>query len=217
MSRIRFRAAISLDGFVAGPDQSLEHPLGKGGPRLHAWAFPLRSFHKMQGKDGGEVNASDAVVEEASAGLGATIMGRNMFGPIRGPWPAGEQWNGWWGDDPPYHHPVFVLTQHARDPVKMQGGTTFNFVTGGVDAALAQARAAAGDKDIAIGGGASVVRQFLRRGLVDEMLLHQAPILLGKGERLFVEGEDGLGDDLRGLQLSRVVPAPGVTHLFFRR
>jgi dihydrofolate reductase len=213
MSKLRFRISMSLDGFVAGPNQSVENPLGIGGEGLHEWVFPLRFWYQMGGRDGGEVNASNAVVEEAFTNLGATIMGRNMFGGHPGPWDKNKPWRGWWGKNPPYHHPVFVLTHHPREPLKMEGGTTFNFVTDGIESALEQARRAAGDKDIALAGGASAAQQYLKAGLVDEMEISLAPILLGSGERLF----DGVGDDLHGLQLVRTVAAPDVTHLKYAR
>ncbi len=213
MSKLRFRISMSLDGYVAGPSQSVENPLGIGGLRLHEWVFPLRIWRAMHGEEGGEVNESNAVLEEAQANLGATIMGRNMFGGHPGPWKAHEPWRGWWGENPPYHHPVFVLTHHAREPLAMEGGTTFHFVTDGPAAALEQARRAAGGKDIWLAGGAHAARQYLVRGLVDQMLLHQVPVLLGGGERLF----EGVGDDLHGLALARTVATPQVTHLEFAR
>jgi dihydrofolate reductase len=206
---LRFHIAISLDGYVAGPDQSEENPLGIGGMRLHEWVFDLEAWRRPQGMEGGEVNASTPVIEESQANVGATIMGRNMFGPIRGPW-GDAQWNGWWGDDPPFHLPVYVLTHHARDPLEMKGGTTFTFVTDGIESALQQAEEAAGGRDVRIGGGADTIRQYLAAGLVDVFELHVVPILLGGGERLL----DGVGD-LR-LEQMRVVEAPGVTHLKYR-
>lgn len=212
MARVRFKIAMSLDGFVAGPDQSVENPLGVGGMRLHAWAFPLAIFREMNGLAGGEVNESTEIVALAFDGVGATVMGRNMFGGHPGPWDPARPWNGWWGTNPPFHHPVFVVTHHAREPLALEGGTTFTFVTGGVEAALAQARRAAGGRDVAVGGGASVGRQLLAAGLVDELVLSVVPTLLGRGERLF----DGLGD-LRGLELVRTVAAPGVAHLVLAR
>ena len=167
----------------------------------------------MHGLPGGEVNESTRVVEESLANIGATVMGRNMFGGHPGPWRADAPWNGWWGESPPYHHPVFVLTHHARAPLVLEGGTTFTFVTDGIEAALEQARRAAGGKDVSLAGGASAARQYLAAGLVDEMLLSLVPVLLGGGERLF----EGLGDDLHGLELVRTVPAPGVVHLELAR
>jgi dihydrofolate reductase len=204
---------MSLDGFVAGPDQSVENPLGIGGMRLHEWVFPVRAWRAMHGEPGGEVNESNRVVEEAMAGLGATIMGRNMFGGHPGPWDARDPWKGWWGANPPYHHPVFVLTHHARAPLVLEGGTTFTFVTGGMEAALSQAQRAAGAKDVSLAGGAKAAQEYLAAGLVDEMEISLVPILLGRGERLL----EGVGDDLRGLELVRTVAAPNVTHLKFAR
>jgi dihydrofolate reductase len=213
VSKLRFTISMSLDGFVAGPNQSVENPLGIGGEGLHEWVFPLRAWRAMHGMEGGEVNESSRVVEESFAGLGATIMGRNMFGGHPGPWDANQPWNGWWGDDPPYHHPVFVLTHHSRAPLAMKGGTTFHFVTDGIRSALEQARRAAGGKDVWLAGGAKAAQQYLAAGLVDEMQLHLAPILLGSGERLF----ERLGDDLHGLKLARTVAGPNVIHLKFAR
>jgi dihydrofolate reductase len=204
---------MSLDGFVAGPRQSVENPLGIGGMRLHEWAFPLAVWRGPHGLDGGEVNASTPVVQDAFANLGATVMGRNMFGGHPGPWDAAKPWNGWWGNDPPFHHPVFVVTHHPRQPLELDGGTRFTFVTSGIRPALELARAAAGGRDVSLAGGASVARQYLGAGLVDEMLISLVPTLLGSGERLF----EGLGDDLRGLELVQAIPAPGVTHLKFAR
>jgi len=213
MSRLRFRIAMSLDGFVAGPEQSVANPIGIGGMRLHEWVFPLRAWRAMQGMDGGEVNESNRMVEESLANIGATIMGRNMFGGHPGPWNAKSPWNGWWGDNPPYHHPVFVLTHHARKPLELKGGTTFTFVTDGIEAALERAKRAAGGKDVSLAGGAKAAQQYLVASLVDEMEIHLAPTLLGSGERLF----DGVGDDLHGLEHVRTIAAPDVTHLKFAR
>ncbi len=213
MSRLRFSIAMSLDGYVAGPRQSVQDPLGVGGEALHAWVFPLTVWRAMHGLEGGEVNASSAVVEAQFANLGATIMGRNMFGGHPGPWDPHHPWTGWWGDNPPYHHPVFVLTHHARPPLPMAGGTTFHFVTDGIHAALAQAREAAAGRDVSLAGGAQAAQQYLREGLVDEMRLHLAPTLLGEGERLF----EGVGTDLHGLALVETVAAPNVTHLRYAR
>jgi len=212
MPKLRFHIATSLDGYTSGPDQSVDNPLGVGGMHLHDWAFALAAWRAPHGLEGGEVNASTAVVEETLAGVGATIMGRNMFGGHPGPWNPAKPWNGWWGVDPPFHHPVFVLTHHARPPLALEGGTTFTFVTDGIEAALAQARRAAGDKDVTLAGGASAARQYLNAGLVDEMELNVAPVLLGAGERLL----DGVRD-LHGLRLVRTVAAPGVAHLKFAR
>ncbi|HXV04321.1 MAG TPA: dihydrofolate reductase family protein [Solirubrobacterales bacterium] len=209
MAKLRFNIAISLDGYVAGPDQSEENPIGVGGMQLHEWLFPLAAFNEMHGREGGEVNASTPVVEGWFENLGAIIMGRNMFGPVRGPW-GDDPWRGWWGEEPPFHCPVFVLTHHSREPLEMEGGTTFHFVTDGIEAALERATEAAADKDVSL-GGASVVRQYLAAGLVDEMELALVPILLGAGERIF----DGLGPDLKLEQLW-AIEAPGVTHLKYR-
>ncbi len=203
---------MSLDGFVAGPNQSVENPLGAGGMRLHEWVFPLRVWRAMHGLEGGEVNESSRVVEESMANLGATIMGRNMFGGHPGAWDPQKPWNGWWGSNPPYHHPVFVLTHYMREPLKLEGGTTFYFVTDGIDAALEQARRAAAGKDIQLAGGAHAARQYFVAGLVDEMLIHLAPTLLGSGERLF----QGIAD-LHGLELVQTLAAPNVTHLKFTK
>jgi dihydrofolate reductase len=213
MSKLRLRISMSLDGFVAGPSQSVENPLGIGGMRLHEWVFPLKAWRAPHGLEGGEVNESTRVIEESLINIGATVMGRNMFGGHPGPWDAKEPWNGWWGADPPYHHPVFVLTHHAREPLELEGGTTFTFITEGIEAALEQARRAAGGKDVSLAGGAKAAQQYLAAGLVDEMEIHLVPTLLGSGERLF----DGVGDDLHGLALVRTVAAPGVTHLKFAR
>ena len=213
MSKLRFRISMSLDGFVAGPSQSVDNPLGIGGMRLHEWVFPLAVWRAMHSLEGGEVNASSAVVEESLANVGATVMGRNMFGGHPGPWNTKEPWNGWWGVNPPFHHPVFVVTHHAREPLRLEGGTTFTFVTGGIRSALEQARRAAGGKDVSLAGGANVAQQYLAAGAVDEMEINLVPTLLGSGERLF----EGLGDDLHGLDLVRTVAAPNVTHLKFAR
>jgi len=213
MSKLRFRISMSLDGFVAGPSQSVDNPLGIGGMRLHEWVFPLAVWRAMHSLEGGEVNASSAVVEESLANVGATVMGRNMFGGHPGPWNTKEPWNGWWGVNPPFHHPVFVVTHHAREPLRLEGGTTFTFVTGGIRSALEQARRAARGKDVSLAGGANVAQQYLAAGAVDEMEINLVPTLLGSGERLF----EGLGDDLHGLDLVRTVAAPKVTHLKFAR
>jgi dihydrofolate reductase len=213
VSRLRLKISMSLDGFVAGPSQSVDNPLGIGGMRLHEWVFPLAVWRAMHGLEGGEVNESTAVVEESLANIGASVMGRNMFGGHPGPWDDEKPWNGWWGVNPPFRHPVFVLTHHAREPLELAGGTTFTFVTDGIEAALDQARRAAGGKDVSLAGGASAAEQYLTAGLVDEMEIHLVATLLGSGERLF----DGVGDDLHGLELVRTVAAPGVTHLKFAR
>jgi dihydrofolate reductase len=213
VSKLRFTISMSLDGFIAGPHQSVDDPLGKNGMRLHEWVFPLAIWRAMHGLAGGEVNESTAVVEASLAGVGATIMGRNMFGGHPGPWDARRPWNGWWGDDPPFHHPVFVVTHHPRAPLELAGGTTFTFVTDGVVAALERARQAAGGRDVALAGGAHAARQYLAAGLVDAMQINLVPTLLGAGERLF----DAVGDDLHGLALVRTVATPKVTHLTFAR
>jgi dihydrofolate reductase len=207
MGKLRFNITMSLDGFVAGPDQSEQEPLGVGGMELHRWLVPLAVFRESHGDKGGEVNESTPVVEEWTGNVGATIMGRNMFGGGPGPWrePA---WNGWWGDEPPFRHPVFVLTHHAREPLELLG-TTFFFVTDGIESALEEARAAAGDEDVSIAGGADVIRQYLAAGLVDEFELSVVPLLLGAGARLF----EGVTVELEQL---RVVEAPGVAHLKYR-
>ena len=210
--RLRFRIAISLDGYAAGPNQSVDNPLGEGGERLHEWIFPLSAWRGPHGLPGGKTDESTPVVEELLSNIGATIMGRNMFGGHPGPWRADKPWNGWWGDSPPFHHPVFVLTHHPRPPLKLEGGTSFTFVTEGIERAYELAREAAGGRDVALAGGANVAQQYLNAGLVDEMQLHVSPILLGGGERLF-EGVN----DLHGLALVRTVAAPNVTHLKFTR
>ncbi len=207
MSRLRVSITMSLDGYVAGPRQSLENPLGSGGPDLHEWFFPLKAFREMHGEQGGDVNASTAVVEERLANIGATIMGRNMFGPVRGPWPE-DAWRGWWGEDPPFKRPVFVLTHYPREPLQMQGGTVFHFVSDGIESALRQAIDAAQGRDVALAGGASVVNQYLAAGLVDEIDISIAPLILGAGERLFA----GLDGPFKLKQI-RAVDAPGVTHI----
>jgi dihydrofolate reductase len=212
VAKLRFQISVSLDGYTAGPEQSRENPLGIGGERLHEWVFPLAFWKAMHGQEGGEFNASNRVVEESWANIGATIMGRNMFGGHPGPWDAKKPWTGWWGKNPPYHHPVFVLTHHPRPTLTLEGGNTFTFVTDGIESALEQAKRAARGKDVSLAGGAHAAQQYLRAGLVDEMELHLAPVLLGAGERLF-EGVADLGD----LRLIRTVATPAVTHLKFAR
>lgn len=204
---------MSLDGFVAGPNQSVDNPLGIGGMRLHQWVFPLAVWRASHGLDGGEVNESTRIVEEAMANIGATVMGRNMFGGHPGPWDSMKPWGGWWGENPPFHHAVFVLTHHPREPLELEGGNSFTFVTDGIESALEQARRAARGKDVSLAGGANVARQYLGAGLVDEMEINLVPTLLGNGERLF----EGIGDDLHGLELVRTVATPRVTHLKFGR
>ena len=213
MPRLRFRISMSLDGFVAGPDQSVDNPLGIGGEQLHEWVVSLAEWRAPHGLPGGEVNESSNVVKESQAGIGATIMGRNMFGGHPGPWSPNDLWTGWWGDNPPFHHPVFVLTHHTREPLEMEGGTTFTFVTDGIESALEQAHRAAGGQDVALAGGANAAQQYLRAGLLDEMEIHLVPVLLAGGERLF----NGVGTDLHGLELVRALATPKVTHLKFAR
>jgi dihydrofolate reductase len=208
MSSVRCQIAISLDGFVAGPNQSLENPIGEGGMRLHEWMFETAAWKEMQGQKGGARTADSDVIDEVFQNVGAYIMGRKMFGGGDGPWNA--SWRGWWGDEPPYHAPVFVLTHHPRDPLPMRGGTTFRFVTDGTDSALQQARAAAGDKDVVIAGGASAVQQYLAAGKLDELYLHIAPVLLGAGERLL----ESVGNPR--LEPVKVVASPKVTHVKYR-
>jgi dihydrofolate reductase len=200
---------MSLDGFVAGPNQSENDPLGIGGMQLHQWLLSLKAFRGTHGgEEGGEVNASTPIAEEILGNVGATIMGRNMFGGGPGSW-GDAPWKGYWGDNPPYHHPVFVLTRHPREPLEMEGGTTFHFVTDGIESALEQARAVAGDKDVSIGGGANVVQQYLAAGLLDEMVISVVPVILGGGARLF----DNLGDAQPKLEQVQAIEAPGVTHI----
>lgn len=188
MTRVRVASfSVSLDGYGAGPEQSLDNPLGIGGPALHAWVFPTRTFQRLLfGKDTGTTGVDDDFAARGFANIGAWILGRNMFGPVRGPWPD-LNWRGWWGENPPYHVPVFVLTHHARPPLEMQGGTTFHFVTGGIHEALARAREAAEGRDLRIGGGPATIRQYLREGLIDELHLAIAPVVLGTGEPLFAD------------------------------
>jgi dihydrofolate reductase len=208
MSSVRCQISMSLDGFAAGPNQSPENPLGEGGMRLHQWAFNTAAWREEHGLEGGERGPDSEAIEEGLEGIGAYIMGRKMFGGGDGPWD--ESWKGWWGDDPPYHTPVFVLTHHPREPLEMQGGTTFTFVTDGIESALEQARAAAGDKDVTVAGGASAVQQYLKAGVLDELYLHVVPILLGAGERLLAD----VGDPV--LEPVQVVASPAVTHVKYR-
>lgn len=204
--------ALSLDGFGAGPDQSLEDPLGKGGRSLHEWAFATRTFREMFGEQGGEEGVDERFARQSMAGFGAFILGRNMFGPVRGDWPDNE-WQGWWGDNPPYHAPTFILTHHPRAPIEMKGGTVFHFVTDGIEAALERAREAAGELDVKIGGGAETVRQYLRAGLIDEMHLAIAPVLLGRGEGLFA----GLDLPALGYRVTESVAGERATHVVITR
>jgi dihydrofolate reductase len=209
MSRIRVAAfSISLDGYGAGPDQSLDNPLGRGGEDLHGWFVPTRTFQTLHGRDEGTTGVHDDYAARGFRNVGAWIMGRNMFGPIRGEWPD-DAWKGWWGEEPPYHSPVFVLTHHQRDPLEMKGGTIFHFVTDGIDAALARAVDAAGGRDVLVMGGAATIREYLRAGLIDEMHFVISPILLGSGEPLFA------GLDLRalGYRVSEHVPGENGTHV----
>jgi dihydrofolate reductase len=212
MGKLAVDISMSLDGFVAGPNPTLERPLGDGGDGLHEWALALKSWREPHGLPGGETNASSEIVEEKLAATGAVVMGRRMFSGGEGPWADDPNAGGWWGDEPPFHVPVFVLTRHARETVTMLGGTTFTFVTEGIDAALEEARAAAEDKDVFVGGGASVVQQYLQAGLVDELQINLAPVLLGAGTRLF----DDAGAAQPALEIVRVVEAPAVTHLKYR-
>jgi len=212
VTKLRFNIAMSLDGYVAGPKQSVENPLGEGGERLHDWLFKLKTFRAIHGdSSGGEAGPNDEVLREAFGNIGATIMGRNMFGGGPGPW-GKQPWKGWWGDNPPYHHPVFVLTHHAREPLPMQGGTTFFFVTDGIESALEQARQAANGKDVALGGGANVAQQYLAARLIDELEIHVVPLLLGSGVRLFYNLD---GDKVK-LEPIRTIAGLGVTHLKYR-
>jgi dihydrofolate reductase len=210
MSKLKFDISVSLDGYAAGPNQSVEDPLGEGGEQLHEWVVKLEVWRRMHGREGGEVTASTPLFEESMGNSGAVIMGRNMFGGGPGPW-GEDPWNGWWGEEPPFGVPVFVLTHHEREPLVL-GGTTFTFVSEGIESALEQAREAAGAKDVSIGGGANAIQQYLAAGLVDEMQLNVVPVLLGDGTRLF-DGGAGAGLDLEPLL---VVETPDVTHLRYR-
>jgi dihydrofolate reductase len=211
MAKLRFEVSVSVDGFIAGPNPSEADPLGEGGMQLHEWAFKLAAWRKPHGREGGEVNASTEIVERALENIGSSVMGRKMFGGGPGPWGA-DPWDGWWGDDPPFHTPVFVLTHHARKPLEKQGGTTFHFVTDGIESALEQAKEAAGNKDVSLGGGADVAQQYLAAGLIDELQLNVVPVVLGAGTRLF----ENLAGASLGLEPISVVDAPGVTHLRYR-
>ncbi|HWZ60189.1 MAG TPA: dihydrofolate reductase family protein [Gemmatimonadaceae bacterium] len=213
MTKLRVHAfSISLDGYGAGPNQDLANPLGVGGMSLHEWAFATRTFHQIFGKDGGATGADDAFAARGFDNIGAWILGRNMFGPIRGSWPD-ETWKGWWGDNPPYHTPVFVLTNHPRRSFTMEGDTTFHFVTEGIHAALDRARDAAGGRDIRLGGGVATIQQYLRAGLIDEMHLAIAPVLLGSGEHLFA----GVDASTLGYRCTEHVPTPNATHVVLTR
>jgi dihydrofolate reductase len=208
MNRVTANISVSLDGFVAGPNQRADQALGEGGERLHEWVMATESWRAQHGRPGGERNPDSELVEQVTRGAGAYVMGRRMFGGGEGPWD--ESWRGWWGDEPPFHAPVFVLTHHPREPLVMEGGTTFTFVTGGIEPALVQAREAAGDGDVAIPGGASAIQQALAAGLLDELLLHVVPVVLGGGTRLL----ENVGDPQ--LEPVEVVASPGVTHLRYR-
>jgi dihydrofolate reductase len=214
MSKLRVHAfSLSLDGYGAGPNQDLANPLGVGGEKLHEWAFGTRTIQQVVfGREGGSTGVDDEIVAKGFANIGAWIMGRNMFGPVRGPWPDAT-WKGWWGDNPSYHCPVFVLTSHPRAALEMDGGTTFHFVTDGIHAALERARAAAKDRDIRIGGGAATIRQYLSAGLIDEMHLAIAPTLLGSGENLLA----GIDLPKLGYRCAEHVPTPGATHVVLKR
>lgn len=214
MPRLRVESfTISLDGFGAGPNQDIDHPLGVGGTSLHGWALPTRTFQKaLFGSDGGATGVDEDFAARGFQNIGAWILGRNMFGPIRGPWPD-MNWQGWWGDDPPYHVPIFVLTHHARAPIRMKGGTTFHFVTGGIHEALDQARKAANGMDVRIGGGVNAIQQYLRAGLIDELHIAIAPALLGSGERLF----DGIDLPAMGYECVQFVGSEKAVHVVLRR
>jgi dihydrofolate reductase len=213
MSKVRVLSlAMSIDGYSAGPNQDLDHPLGRNGPELFEWFFQTRVWRGMHGLDGGEAGTDNDVAAQAFENIGAWILGRNMFGPVRGPWPD-ESWRGWWGEEPPYHVPVFVLTHYGRPPITMKGGTVFHFVTDGIHAALERAKAAAGASDVRIGGGVATIRQFLNARLIDDMHIAMRAVLLGSGESLFA------GMDMRslGYQVERSVTGERATHLFLRR
>ena len=212
MSKLRCHISISADGFVAGPNQSEAEPLGEGGEQLHDWVVSLAAWREPHGKQGGEVNESTPIMEESLENVGAGVMGRNMFGPPGGgDWGDGE-WKGWWGDEPPFHYDVFIVTHHPREPVEMEGGTTFSFVTDGIETALQRARESAGGQDVMLSGGAEIINQYLAAGLLDELDLHVVPVLLGGGARLF----EDLGDAEVALEQVRAVDAPGVTHVKYR-
>jgi dihydrofolate reductase len=212
MTKLRLDISISLDGFVAGPNPTLEQPLGEGGEQLHEWVIATEAWRESHGREGGEANRDSEVTEESVRSTGATVMGRKMFSGGEGPWESDPNADAWWGDDPPFHHPVFVLTHHPRETVEKQGGTTFTFVTDGIESALEQARAAAGGKDVLIAGGGEVAQQYLRAGLLDELQVHVVPVLLGGGARLFGD----LGADPPKLECIRVIESPAVVHLRYR-
>jgi dihydrofolate reductase len=213
MSKLRVQSfAMSLDGYSAGPRQDLQNPLGVRGHEIMQWFMHTRFWRRMQGQEGGETGIDNGIAGKGFDNIGAWILGRNMFGPVRGPWPD-ESWKGWWGEEPPYHVPVFVLTHHARAPLAMKGGTTFHFVTEGIEAALARAREAAGGRDVRVGGGVATVRQYLRARLVDEMHLAMSPVLLGEGESLF----HGVDAHALGYECERHVAGERAVHLYLRR
>jgi dihydrofolate reductase len=213
MPKLRVHAfSISLDGYGAGPDQSLDNPLGVGGMGLHGWALATRTIRQMFGKEGGDTGMDDGFARRGFDNIGAWILGRNMFGPVRGPWPD-DTWKGWWGDNPPYHCPVFVLTNHPRAPIDMEGGTTFHFVTDGIDVALRRAREAAGTRDVRLGGGVATIQQYLRAGLIDEMHLAISPVLLGRGEHLF----GGIDATALGYRCAEHVATAAATHIVLEK
>ncbi|HVW48021.1 MAG TPA: dihydrofolate reductase family protein [Solirubrobacterales bacterium] len=218
MPKTKARISISLDGYMAGPNQSEANPLGEGGEALHEWAFRTAAFKEMHAQAGGgeqagdgERGVDDEIMRASLENLGAVVMGRNMFGPIRGDWPD-EDWKGWWGDDPPFHCPVYVLTHHRREPFELEGGNAFHFITDGIERAVAEAREAADDQDVSIGGGASTLQQAIAAGLLDEIVVTQVPVLLGGGERLF----DHLAAGAARVELVDTVPGAGVLHLTYR-
>jgi dihydrofolate reductase len=214
MGKLILDISMSLDGFIAGGDQTLDQPLGEGGKQLHEWAFATKSFRERHGLAGGETNVDSRLVEESLRDTAATVMGRRMFSGGEGAWADDPNADGWWGEDPPFHHPVFILTHHPREPVIKQGGTTFTFVTEGIEAALEQARAVAGERDVAVGGGANVAQQYLKAGLLDQLQIHVAPVLLGEGVRLF---EDHLLQAPGELECISVIESPTrVAHLTYR-
>jgi dihydrofolate reductase len=212
MPKVRARIAISLDGYMAGPNQSEANPLGEGGEAIHEWAFRQATFKEMQGVEGeGERGVSDEIMRASMANLGAVVMGRNMFGPIRGDWPD-EEWKGWWGEDPPFHCPVYVLTHHPRDPFELEGGNSFHFVTDGIEKAMAEAKEAADDQDVTVGGGASTLQQAIAAGLLDEIVVTQVPVLLGAGERIFDHRPRGAAK----VELADLVHDAELLHLTYR-
>jgi dihydrofolate reductase len=213
MTKLVLDITTSLDGFVAGPNQTLDEPLGRGGEQLHEWAFATRSWRESHGRESGESGVDDEIIAESLGSVGATVMRRRMFSGGQGPWEDDPNADAWWGDDPPFHHPVFVLTHHPREPMTKEGGTTFTFVTDGIESALERARSAAGGKNVAIAGGAEVAQQYLKAGLLDELQIHVAPILLGGGVRLFEDHVDGQAPEV---ECTRVVESPMVTHLRYR-